>query len=356
MRQLRDVKILAGCVAVLTVLAVGTVLHAAQGVFLPLFIAWILSYIMAPAVRYLTDRRVPITLTTIILMAVLLYVTSQAANFLSRLLIGSADKFVDYYQQLAEIWRQTAAKFNITADYMGGVNWAAALRSWLISLSGSILTLVSKTVMVVVFLMFILLGSPYTENKIRKAFPHKNAQVMKILDSISEQIGRFLLMMTLISGATGLFIWLGLKWIGVDFAQTWGALAFFLNFVPTVGSIAASIPPILIAIVQFYPEASSSTFGIAPQVFMTLAWVLAVQVTIGNIITPKVMGDDMDLSPVVILASLLLWGWLWGVAGALLAMPIAGIIKIVCDNVSSLNMIGVLMSSGHSSEKEFKSK
>ena len=97
-------------------------------------------------------------------------------------------------------------------------------------------------------------------------------------------------------------------------------------------------------------------FGIPPQVFMTIGVILAVQVTIGNIITPKVMGDSMNLSPVMILVSLLLWGWLWGVAGALLSMPIAGIIKIICDNVDQLKMVGVLMSSGQSFEREFKSE
>ena len=122
--------------------------------------------------------------------------------------------------------------------------------------------------------------------------------------------------------------------------------AFFLNFIPTVGSIIASIPPILVAIVQFQPEASAAMLGIAPQVLWTIGWILAVQQTIGNVITPKVMGDSMNLSPVIILTSLLMWGWLWGVAGALLSMPIAGIMKIVCDNVEPLHMVGVLMGSG----------
>ena len=356
MRKLKDLKILTGCVAVLTVIAVGVVLQAAQNVFLPLVIAWIISYMMAPGVRFMTRLKVPVEITTFLLLALLLYITSQAGSFLSQLFAGSADKFMNYYEQLVAIWNQFSAKYNITATYLRGVDWGGALRSYIIALSGSIVTILSKTVMVIVFLMFILFGSPYVEYKMRKAFPQKSAQVMNILDSISTQIGRFLSVMTLISGATGILIWLGLSRIGVDFAPTWGVLAFFLNFIPTVGSIVASVPPILISIVQFYPAAASAVFGIPPQVFMTIGVILAVQVTIGNIITPKVMGDSMNLSPVMILVSLLLWGWLWGVAGALLSMPIAGIIKIICDNVDQLKMVGVLMSSGQSFEREFKSE
>ncbi len=343
---MKDIKILTGCVAVLTAIAVGFVLHAAQGVFLPLFIAWIISYMMAPGVRFMTRLKVPVEITTFVLLALLLYGTGLAGSFLSQVVVGSADKYVEYYEQLRQIWEHVSARYHLTASFLDGVNWRVLIRSSVISFSGSIINILSKSVLVIVFLLFFLSGSPYIEAKIRRAFPQKSTQVLMILDSVSKQIGRFVSVMTLISGATGLCIWIGLKYIGVDLASTWGMLAFFLNFIPTVGSIIASIPPVLVAIVQFYPEASQAMLGVAPEVFMTVTLILAVQMTIGNIITPKVMGDSMDLSPVVILISLLLWGWLWGVAGALLSMPIAGIMKIVCDNVEPLNMVGALMGSG----------
>ncbi len=356
MRQLKDIKIIVGCVAVLTVIAVGTLLHAAQNVFVPLFFAWILSCIMAPGVRFLTRLRVPIWLTTIILVAILLYVMGQGATILRQMLSVSPDKVVDYYQQLVVILKGISARYGFAADFLVDFNWSITIRSWLLALSGSLMTIVSKSVMVVVYLVFILIGSPYIEYKILKAFPYKSAQVMNILESISTEIWQFLLRMTFLSALTGLLIWQGLEMVGLDFAPTWGALAFILNFIPTVGSIIASVPPILISIVQFYPQASTAALGIPSEIIMTVLVVVIVQVSIGNIIMPKMMGDGMNLSPVVILTSLLLWSWLWGAAGALLSMPIAAIIKIVCDNVSNLNMIGILMSSGKTIEKEFKSR
>ncbi len=356
MRQLKDVKILVGCIGVLTVIAVGTVLHAAQDVFLPLFIAWILSCVMAPGVRFLTKWHVPIWLTTLILMVALLSGMVWGMTILRQMLSVSPDKVVDYYQQLVVILKGISARFGITADFLVDFNWSTTIRSWLLALSGSLMTIVSKSVMVVVFLVFILIGSPYIEYKIFKAFPYKSGQVMNILESISTEILQFLLRMTFLSLLTGLCIWRGLEWVGLDFAPTWGALAFILNFIPTVGSIVASVPPILISIVQFYPQAGTAALGVPTEIIMTILVIVVVQVSIGNIIMPKMMGDGMNLSPVVILTSLLLWSWLWGPAGALLSMPIAAIIKIVCDNVGNLNMIGILMGSGKTIEKEIKSR
>ena len=266
---MKDIKILTGCVAVLTAIAVGFVLQAAQGVFIPLFIAWILSYMMAPGVRFMTRLKVPPMITTFILMALLLFAAGQGGRLVSQILVGQVDKYVEYYEQLREIWNHLSAKYPVLSAGLDlkSVNWGDALRSNIISYSGSIFNLLSKTVMVIVFLLFILLGSPYVEAKIRRAFPQKSAQVMTILDSISGQIARFITVMTVISGATGLLIWIGLEKIGVDFAPTWGVMAFFLNFIPTVGSIIASIPPILVAIVQFQPEANASVtlvFGSSP--------------------------------------------------------------------------------------------
>jgi predicted PurR-regulated permease PerM len=137
-----------------------------------------------------------------------------------------------------------------------------------------------------------------------------------------------------------------LEFIGVDFAVTWGALAFFLNFIPTVGSILASIPPVLLALVQFYPS-------LWPAVITLLA-VTTIQMGMGNALAPKVMGDQLNLSPVVVLLSLLFWGWLWGIVGALISIPIAAAIKIVCENIKTLHPISVMMGSGKTYRREFQ--
>ena len=198
-----------------------------------------------------------------------------------------------------------------------------------------------------VFLFFILLGKPYFKYKIRKSFSKGDAeQLSRITNSITGQIRRYLSFQFLISFATGLCVWFSLLLIGVDFPVTWGALAFFLNFIPTIGSIVSSIPPIILAIVQFQPELLPAA--------ITAISVISIQLIIGNGIAPKVLGDQLNLSPVVVLLSLLFWGWLWGIAGALMSVPIAATIKIVCENIPTLHPIAVMMGSGVGYWREFR--
>jgi predicted PurR-regulated permease PerM len=248
---------------------------------------------------------------------------------------------------MREIIETVTSQLNLGFDPLAGINWGQSVGRFLMTLSGSVFAFASKLVLVVVFLFFILLGKPYFKYKILKSFSQEKAnQLSEITFSITAQIRRYLSLQFLISSVTGVLVWFALELIGVDFAITWGALAFFLNFIPTVGSIAASIPPILLALVQFYPS-------IWPGI-ITLIALLTIQLGIGNGIAPKVLGDQLNLSPVVILLSLLFWGWLWGIVGALLSVPVTAAIKIVCENIESLQPISVMMGSGKSYRREFQ--
>ena len=131
---------------------------------------------------------------------------------------------------------------------------------------------------------------------------------------------------------------MSLSLLEIDFAATWGMLAFFLNFIPTLGSIIASIPPILVAMVQYYPVLSKP--------ILVLITLLAIQQIMGNFLTPKVLGDRLDLSPVTILVSLLFFGWMWGIVGALMATPLAVILKLLCAQIEMLRPLSIMMSSG----------
>ncbi len=184
-----------------------------------------------------------------------------------------------------------------------------------------------------------LLGKPYFQSKIERAFPDSQGEtVNRVTVSIASQISRYLYIKLMLSLLTGALVWGVLRVMGVDFPITWAVLAFLLNFIPTVGSIVATVPPVLLALVQFYPN-----LWMAGAVLLVLA---LIQQVIGNFVEPKLMGENLNLSPVVILLSLVFWGWLWGITGALLSVPIAAAIKIVCENIEMLQPISVLMGSG----------
>jgi AI-2 transport protein TqsA len=342
-------KIVFAFQGILVLVAVGFVLKSAQSVILPLIIAWLLSYIIAPAVNFMTRRRIPAVLAALLILTLLAGILYLSGMFLYTRISGFAEAYPRYHSRLTELVTTTIARLHLSWDPLAGINWGQNIGRFLVSLSGSLFNIMSKLVLVVIFLFFILLGKPFFKYKIRKSFTKENAeQISSITSSITSQIRSYLTLQFLISFVTGVLVYAALALIGVDFPVTWGALAFFLNFIPTIGSIVASIPPVLLALVQFYPS-------VWPGV-ISLVSVATIQMVIGNGIAPKVMGDQLNLSPVVVLLSLLFWGWLWGVVGALLSIPISAAIKIVCENIETLHPISVMMGSGKSYQREFKGR
>ena len=332
---------------ILVMVAVGVVLKTAQSVILPLIIAWLLSFLIGPAINFMTARKIPTTLAVLIIIVVLLGIFYLSGTFLYARFAAFVEAYPRYHARFTDLIAMVTSKWNLEFDPLAGINWGQNIGRFLASFSRSIFVFVSQLVLVIIFLFFILLGKPFFRYKILKSFSSEDAdQIARITFSITGQIRRYLSLQFLISFTTGILVWLALEFIGVDFAVTWGALAFFLNFIPTVGSIVASIPPVLLALVQFYPS-------FWPAV-ITLLSVTTIQMGMGNALAPKILGDQLNLSPVVVLLSLLFWGWLWGFVGALISIPIAAAIKIVCENIQTLHPISVMMGSGKTFQREFK--
>ncbi|MDA1044940.1 MAG: AI-2E family transporter [Verrucomicrobia bacterium] len=344
--QIDQQKIIVPFLAILTLIALGAVLSVARSVVQPLIIAWLLSYIFGPLVKFMTRMRIPTSVSTALVVLIFLWICYSSGLFLYGRVSVFIGEYPNYEARLEEIMAGLAQRWNLTANPFVNVDWGKKVGASLVSASETTLAFFTNLVMVIIFLIFLLLGKPYSKYKLRKALSKDRAEfVDHILASITAQIGRYLSTLFLISLATGLCVWFVLNLIGVDFAITWGAMAFLFNFVPVVGSIIASVPPILIALVQF------------PNLWMAVLTglcLLAIQMVIGNIIAPKVLGDKLNLSPVVVLLSLVFWGWLWGIVGALLSVPIASAIKIICENIEPLRPISVMMGSAKHYAQEFK--
>lgn len=323
----------------LAVIAVGFVLKAAQGVVIPLLIAWLLSYLLAPPVNFLVRRlRLPVFLSVACVVILLLLASWGAGIVIQQRLLGFAKAFPEYQVRLAKILDHYGNLYDLPTFAIQEPNWPAQLGPLVVQTSKFFITFISNAVLVVIFLVFMLLAKPYANDKLRAAFPDRADTILQVTGTISRQISAYLGALFVISLVTGLLVWGALVWLGVEFAFTWGLLAFVLNFIPTLGSIIASIPPILTALVQHAPHIWPA-IGVA----ITLG---AIQMTLGNFIAPKIYGDRLNLSPVVILLFLLFWGWLWGVPGALLAVPIAAAIQITLAHIPPLAPLAVIMGSG----------
>lgn len=336
-------KLLLALIVFLSSIALCSVLHIASNVFIPLVIAWFILQMLRPVVQIGKTLRLNAWLNVALVFSILTCIGLAGFKFIAAQVVEFGQAYALYSDKLIEWIANLMEVLSVPPEAVKNFNWMAILRDNAKDISSLIIALSSKFVMTFVFLMFMMIEAPYLEEKIDKAFTKNAARVKKILSTISEQVSRYLGTLALISFATGVCAWIVLTLFGVQLAAGWGVLTFLLNFIPTVGSIIATIPPVVMAVIQFSP-------GLFKPV-LVLVSLTAIQITIGNIITPKVVGDRLGVSPVVILLSLLLWGMIWGIPGALLSTPIISIIKIVCENIPELQSIAVLIGSGESVRK-----
>ena len=336
-------KMLLSLIGFLSAVTLCFVLNVASNVFIPLVIAWFILQMLRPAIKLGKVLRFNAWLNIILVFAILTVAGLIGFKFVAAQVVEFAHVYTEYSEKLIDWAVGLMQTLSVPPEAVKKFDWFTILRDNASNISSVIITLSSKFVMTLVFLMFMLIEAPFLDDKINKAFGKNSERVRKILSTISKQVSEYLGTLTLISFATGVCAWLVLTILGVRLAAGWGVLTFLLNFIPTVGSIIATIPPVVMAIIQFSPGLFRP--------FVVLVSLTAIQLTIGNIITPKVMGDKLGVSPVMILLSLLLWGMIWGIPGALLSTPIISIIKIVCENIPVLHSIAILIGSGESVRK-----
>lgn len=196
---------------------------------------------------------------------------------------------------------------------------------------GSVLTNVFLVLMTVIF---ILLEAAEIPKKLTYALVDASSSMAKV-DQFISTVNRYLMIKTLISLGTGLFIGLWVWFLGVDFPILWGVCAFLLNFIPNIGSIIAAIPAIFLAFVQL---------GSLDAALTGLGFVV-VNLVMGNLIEPKYMGQGVGLSPLVVFLSLLLWGWVFGPVGMLLSIPLTIILKFAFEANPKMRWLAILIDS-----------
>ncbi|MCL2008995.1 MAG: AI-2E family transporter [Synergistaceae bacterium] len=302
-------------------------------------IAWLMLQIFRPIIDLGRKIKLPPIVNLVLVFAVFFSLCYIGIIFCTTQIVEFNRTYIQYSPKLYEMTIDIMEAFQIPPESLPRVSWMDIVGRYLRNISELAFALSSKFVLTLVFFFFMLLEAPYLNEKIDRAFSgHNSVRVRNIMSSVSREISRYLGTLSFISLITGLLAWGFLEFMKVELAVGWGVLIFLLNFIPTVGSIIATAPPVMMAILQFSP-------GYAKPV-VVLVVLTAIQFGIGNFITPKVVGDRLGLSPVVLLLSLLLWGMIWGIPGAILSVPIVAIIKIVCENFSSLKPIAVIIGSG----------
>jgi len=206
-------------------------------------------------------------------------------------------------------------------------------------LAASLASIAGNASIISIYVVFLFLEQRSFGPKI-KAMTRGNTstssgEIFEIITQIDEDTRTYIGIKTLTSAITGLVSYGIMAAIGLDFAAFWGVLIFFLNFIPTVGSILATLFPSLLSLLAF--QSPLPIIGV-------IGGVAATQVLVGNVLEPKLMGNSLNLSPLVILLALSLWGALWGVTGMFLCVPITVITMIVCSHFPQTRPFAVLLS------------
>jgi len=336
-------KVVAAALIILVIFVVGAFLQQAKPVLFPFFLAVFLSFILSPILDFLTRKKIPRAVSIIFIILISFFII-----YLLGLLFYSSGKtfaseFPKYGQKISSILASIQEQLKLTFPKWENVDWVGQLDmnrigSFLISSLGPFFSFIALLFLVFIFLIFILAGRGNIKIKVEKSFnKERSSQIINIIQKIDNQIQKYLAIKTIVSFVTGVLATVVLMIFGVDFAIVFGFFTFILNYVPNIGSIIATALPLTVAVFQF-------------ETLWPAFWILiilgSIQMIIGNFIEPRVMGEGLGLSTLVVLFFLFFWGWLWGIPGMILAVPTAATIKIVCDNIPPLSFVGELMSKG----------
>ena len=210
------------------------------------------------------------------------------------------------------------------------------LDSIFLRLLESFTSLVGNTLLIIIYLIFLLLEQHLFGKKLRLIFTGKSAMVMAVnIEKIKRTIESYILLKTLISLLTGLLSYVIMRIIGVDFALFWAFLIFLLNYIPNIGSMIATLFPALLCLVQF------DTLAPALIVFFGIG---TVQFAVGNLLEPRIFGKSLNLSALTVILALTFWGMIWGIIGMFLCVPITVALLIILNNFEDTRPFAILLS------------
>lgn len=322
-------------------------LKSASNIVTLFLLAILLTAISLAPFDWLKKKGASDSVAMLTVLFVLWCVTTGLVVLLGSSLTNFLATLPTYQVKLEGIWasmQQLLVEYGIMEenfDALDQVNPGQVL-----TLAGSVFSgfssMLSNSLLIVLVFVFMLMEVSSFKNKLAIISPDSLGSMDKVVSSLKKYFG----IKTLTSLATGVMVSIGLAILGVDFPILWGALAFLLNFIPNIGSVIAAVPAVLLAFLQL-----PIGYGIA-----TLVLFFAVNFLIGNIVEPRLMGKSLGLSSFVVFISLIIWGWILGTVGMLIATPLTITLKIIFDSREETKNIGILLGDSSAIKELRKSK
>jgi predicted PurR-regulated permease PerM len=325
--------------AYLVILVAG--LKMAGALLIRVLLALLLAIVCIPAVRFLERRRVPDAVAIpavvlgllMVLVAFLLIVGGSISSF-----TGSLDQYQGRVDELIRDVDRLLSQVGVTVDAeeFTAVVDAEAVLGLAARTAETITATLSDVLIVILIVVFMLFEAKALPEKLRHALGGPDADLGAFEEALAQVYG-YLAVKTGVSLFTGILVWGLCAVVGVNFPVLWGLVAFLFNFIPNIGSILAAVPATLLCLVQPEPE-----LGPGPALVLVSGY-LAVNLSVGSVIEPRLMGRRLGLSPLVVLLSLIFWSWLWGPIGMLLSVPLTTVVKILLEHSAEYRPIAVLL-------------
>ena len=320
--------------AAFTIIVAG--LKMADTLIVPFILAVFIAMVVAPLVTWLRARGMPNGLAIFLVVVLMLSI-----GFLLGAIVGSA--LGNFRQDLPEYSSKLGALSSGLQQWLSARGIAVSAEQWQNSFDpGALMALVANMLasfgnvmtdgmMILLTVIFILAENTGFAEKLTRARGLNGSS--QWLQTFTDSVNSYMAIKTAISFVTGLVIFIWLSVLGVDYAVLWGLLTFLFKFVPAVGSVIAAVPAVMLAIIQL-------GFGSGA---LVLAGFFVVNMLMGNVIEPRWMGRGLNLSPLVVFVSLVLWGWVLGPVGMLLSIPLTIMLKIGLESQTETRWIGTIL-------------
>ena len=332
----RVVRVLISVAAIVIILAG---VNLAQSIVVLFLVSVFLASLGIPPLLWLKEKRIPSIIAVAIVMAVMIFIIlligAQIGTSFSSFLTELPTLQSRIREQVSELSALVSSKDFVVKEkyFLEFINPESIMKLTANLLTG-VSSVLSDLVLILLTVTFILLEVSSFPIKLRAILgdpKQKFPQFTKFIDDMK----RYMVIKTLISLATGILIAFSLYILGVDYPILWGFLAFLLNYIPNIGSLVAAIPALVLSFIQL---------GIGSTLMVALAYIV-VNFIIGNVIEPRLMGRKLGLSTLVVFLSLIFWGALLGLVGAILSIPLTMTLKFAFESSETTKWIAVLLGS-----------
>ncbi|MBS1517404.1 MAG: AI-2E family transporter [Bacteroidetes bacterium] len=321
------------------------ILKELQSIFLPLFVAVIITFVFLPLYNFLNSKKIPAVISMIIIILIIFILANTVSVFILTSINSISQEFPKYEEKFIHYYESLLPKLNLNEDQINRIKNFFDVKNLLMdgSLTGTITNVLSNITsllgslfLIIFYVIFLITESESMGKRFTIAYSEeKNASFRVTLSHIIEGLRDYISGKTLLSLIQAIVIGVILWISGVEFYLIWAFLFFLTDYIPNIGSLLASILVGLFMILQF----ESILFPVIIMVILVL-----IQNIKGNVIEPKFIGAKLDLSPFLLFFSLVFWGYIWGIIGMILSVPIMSMLKIILMNIPATKSIAILMS------------